>query len=276
VRAAWPDSRLGTPDTGRQEIAFAKIAVPQDHARATNAVEHVTESAPPFRPPQMEAPDPAKPCRGTGPRAVFLAYEAVPDELAGLRYFVSDWGSKKHCFSGRVATNSAELAKSDYDVAIIDVSPDMSVPQNSIDDIANAMRRGKPVAVFVQPANFRTQSDAPDRIAALRRIFPGLTMTRTCANSQFANVTGGPFDLTDRSFHYESFVHGVYDVGVSGRSTRWALDLCKTRKPTVVRTARGIVAGFYLAYEVSLADNNAPAITAKRLVVNVIHELARQ
>ncbi|MDQ6823398.1 MAG: glycoside hydrolase, partial [Candidatus Eremiobacteraeota bacterium] len=30
VRAAWPDSRLGTPDTGRQEIAFAKIAVPQD------------------------------------------------------------------------------------------------------------------------------------------------------------------------------------------------------------------------------------------------------
>lgn len=274
---AWPDSHLGTPDSGRQEISFANIDAGARSGEVPSMPSDRAETAPPLRSAQLAAPDPAKGCRRAKPaRAIFLAYESVADELEGLRYFVSDWGNAKKCFSGRVVTNSAELRTMDYDVAIVDVSRDMNVPERAVTDIAQVIQHAKPVALFMQPADFATQLDSPRRVAAMRQIFPGLTMNRTCANSQFTKATGGPFDLVERSFHYESFIHGVYNLSASGPTTPWAVDLCKTGKPTVIRTAQGLVAGFYLGYEVSLADNNAPAITAKRLVVNVIHELAPQ
>lgn len=276
--AAWPDSHLGTPDTGRQDIAFANIDVKSGGSEMASAAPSKSpERAPALRSPQLAGPNPAEACgKGKRVRAIFLAYEAVPNELEGLRYFVADWGKTKKCFDGRVVTNSSELQKFDYDVVIVDISRDSAVPERFVTDISQAVQRGKPVAIFMQPADLATGLDSPSRVTPLRRIFPGLTMKRTCANSQFTKATGGPFDLFERSFHYESFVHGVYDVSVADPSTSWAVDLCKTSKPTVIRTPRGIVAGFYLAYEVSLADNNAPAITAKRLVVNVIQELARK
>jgi|GEM_PF-5233639 len=274
--AAWPDSHLGTPDSGRQDIAFSSIDAAYAEGQALRLPGGM-ETAPPLRSTQMGTPNATQACVKAKPvRALFLAYESRPDELLGLRYFVSDWGNAKNCFSGRVVTDSAALRGSDYDVVVVDVSPDMMVPSTALTDIRNAMRRGKALAVFMQPADSATQRDVPRRIQELRALFPGLAMDRTCANSQFTKATGGPFDLFQRSFHYESFIHGVYDVSVAGRSFAWAVDLCKSRKPTVLRTPSGLIAGFYIAYEVSLADNNAPAVTAKRLVVNVINELGHR
>ncbi|MDQ6827092.1 MAG: glycoside hydrolase [Candidatus Eremiobacteraeota bacterium] len=275
---AWPDSRLGTPDTGRQDIAFAKIDATIPIAkRPVKRLGGFPEKAPPGTPAQFTPPDPAAAClTASPPRVLFLALEAVPDELQGLRYFVSDWGRNKKCFKGRVVTDSVGIRALNYDILVVDVSPHMTVSHGAVNDIASVVKSRRPVALFMGPASMVTGASAPQAVEAMRKVFPGLIMTRTCANSQLTKMTGGPFDLNEHSFHYESFVHGVYNLDLSARTAPWAHDLCKTGKPTVVRTDRGIIAGFYIAYEVSLADNNTPAITAKRLVVNVIHELAQQ
>ncbi len=124
---------------GRTGVAAACLIASAFLAACGTAAHEVPVTAP-------GRPDPAvKTCRanqpGGPPSVIFLAKEAAPDELAGLTYFVQDWGLRQGCFKGTVVTslNAGDLPANG--VLVVDISHDEQLDTEDVAAIAAVIAR---------------------------------------------------------------------------------------------------------------------------------------
>lgn len=275
--AVWPDSRLGTRDTGRQDVAAATLgSALRSGIRLTVPVQPESgQRSPALRPPDEALVQPYAGCsNGANPRVTFVAFESTSEDVAGLRYFINDWGARHGCFRGRLVLTPQALLRRRADVVVVDIGYGAAVSPVFQSALRRLSRHGIPLAIFAQPALFGSKNNDARAVTSLQAIVPGVRFERTCANSQIGTELTKPFALTRRSFHDESFAPGVFDVEAPHELGALATDLCTTKKPTMIRTPQGVIAGFSLGYEVSLADDNKPAITAKQIAIDTLNLLA--
>ncbi len=231
----------------------------------------------------------AETCRSAqpAPRVLLLAMEARQYLVTGVRYFMRDWGQRLGCFSGRVVTPDRGLGAvrdADYDVLVVDVSHDVVVTPEVAAAVEAAAARGVPIALFAQPGLVSDHAPYPAAVAALETVFPGMRFTRPtfpnarqlCNGMTLSAALDGPFEVGGTNFFYESPFHGVFTVALDPAATALATSLaCSKGAPTILRHGDRVVAGFFLGYEVSLADNNRQAVKTKEIFVNIVHALAR-
>ena len=230
--------------------------------------------------PAATRSDPAQGCRTSGGapiKVLFLAKEAVPDELEGLRYFVDDWGRRQGCFNGTVVTSvkSSELARAA--VAVVDISHDEQLSAGDAQALNSFVASGKRIAVFGWPLKLGDRSVIADPLAGVEGSLGGVqfNVARGCGDWQYAQAPTTPFDL-GQSYRYENFGSAIFTVKADARQRSWANSLfCPSDPgPVMIEMPGGIVAGFSFGYSVSLADDNIRATGMKRLVIDTIHALA--
>ncbi len=227
-------------------------------------------------------PDPAaKTCHANQPSGppsvIFLAKEAVPDELAGLTYFVQDWGLRQGCFKGKVLTslNAGDLPANG--VLVVDISHDEQLDTEDAAAITAVIAAGKRVAIFGWPLRLSDRSVIAAPLAGSETSFGEVTFTLAsgCGDWQYTDAPKTPFELMGASYRYENFGGAIFTVRARGPQRVWAKTLFCPNDPGLVmlEVPAGIVAGFSIAYSVSLADNNIRATGMKELLVDVIHGL---
>ncbi len=96
-----------------------------------------------------------------------------------------------------------------------------------------------------------------------------------CGDWQYSEAPKAPFALGGTSYRYENFGSSIFTVEAHGPQRAWATALFCPAHPgsVMVEVPSGIIAGFSLAYTISLADNNVRAVAMKRLLVDVMNEL---
>lgn len=210
-------------------------------------------------------------------KVLFVAKEAVPDELDGLRYFVQDWGKRQGCFDGTVVTAARPQDLTRVEVAVVDISHDTQLTPDDAQALQAFIATGKRVAVFGWPLRLSDRSVIPAPLSGLENGLGGVrfTVARGCGDWQYAQGPTTPFNLGN-SYRYENFGSAIFTVKADARQRHWANSLfCPSDLGAViVEIPAGIVAGFSVGYSVSLADNNIRATGMKRLVVDIIHALA--
>lgn len=216
-------------------------------------------------------------CELPAPAVAFLAKESVAEEVDGLNVFVADWGARGHCFDGVVLTTLAGADLSRYRVLIVDVSPGSHIDAADRTAIDAFRASGRRVALFAWPLALPERTVIPRVFGGVESGFGGaeLRLLSGCGDWQFGDGPKRPFDLENASYRYENFGDALFAVKVEGPQRVWANSLfCKDVAPVMIEVPAGIVAGFYLGYTISLADNNVRSIGLKRALVDVIHALA--
>lgn len=231
--------------------------------------------------PPSPPPPAASVCRAAGAtpvRVAFVAKEAVADELDGLRYFVQDWGARQKCFTGTVLTGLDKADLSSYQVLIVDVSHDRSLSSGDAAALTAFVASGRRVGVFAWPLRLGDGSVLELPLGAAGSAFSTVRykVARGCGDWQYTSVPATPFSLSRRSYRYENFGSAIFTVTAGAPARVWASTLfCPTDPGDVmVETPAGTVAGFSIAYSVSLADNNVRATAMKQLVVDTIDALS--
>jgi hypothetical protein len=238
-----------------------------------------TASELPVNPPPL--PHPAQACRTRAVKppikVLFLAREAMPDELQGLQYFVRDWGKGQSCFDGRVVTSLFGVNLKPYQVLVVDVSHDERMTTDDAAVVAGFIASGKRAALFAYPMRLHDRTVIDDPFSGLSSsLGAGLTVASGCGDWRYQDMPVQPFTLAGSSYRYENFGGAIFTVHAGGRQRPWANALfCPNdSSPVILELPQGIIAGFSLAYTVSLADDNVRAVQMKELVVDAIHELA--
>lgn len=209
---------------------------------------------------------------------MFLAREAVPEELEGFDYFVRDWGSRQKCFKGTLLTslNGTDLAR--YRVLVVDISHDQQLKPDDVAAIESFASAGKRIAVFAYPMRLadRTLISAP--LGGLEGRLGGaqLALASGCGDWQFSDALKTPFALGGLSYRYENFGSAIFTVRASGpqRPLANAIFCPQDPGPVLLEVPGGVVAGFSLAYTLSLADDNVRSVGMKKMLVDVIELLA--
>mgnify|MGYP001260957094 CR=1 FL=1 len=210
-------------------------------------------------------------------KVLFVAKEAVLDELDGVRYFVQDWGKRQGCFDGTVVTTArtADLAR--VAVAVVDISHDAQLSADDAQALQAFIDSGKRVAVFGWPLRLSDRSVIPAPLSGLENSLGGVrfTVARACGDWEYAQAPTTPFNL-GHSYRYENFGSAIFTVNADAPQRHWANSLFCPTDPgaTMIELTAGVVAGFSFGYSVSLADNNIRATGMKRLVVDTIRALA--
>ena len=220
-------------------------------------------------------------CRAKGlapVKALFVAKEAVPDELEGVRYFVDDWGKRQGCFDGRVVVSARSSDLAQVAVAVVDISHDEQLSPDDAQALEAFISSGKRVAVFGWPLRLRDRSVIPAPLSGLEHSLGGVQFkaARGCGDWQYAEAPATPFDL-GHSYRYENFGSVIFTLEADTSQRPWANSLfCPSHPgPVMIAVPAGAVAGFSFGYSVSLADNNIRATGMKRLVVDTINALAK-
>jgi hypothetical protein len=208
---------------------------------------------------------------------LFLAREAVADELQGLEYFVRDWGKRQSCFDGRVVTSLSGVDLKPYQVLVLDISHDERLTTQDASRVSAFIASGKRAAIFAYPMRLEDRSLIDDPLGGLvGSLGLGLSMASGCGDWHYQEMPVQPFNLSGSSYRYENFGGTIFTVHATGRQRTWAKALfCPHDTSSVIlELPQGIVAGFSIAYSVSLADDNVRAVQMKELVVDAVHELA--
>jgi len=220
-------------------------------------------------------------CRAAGysaPAVLVLAKEAVPEELDGLNYFASDWGLRQGCFRATVVTAASGLDPNRFTGLIIDVGHDASLVPADVGLARSFVGAGKRLAVFGWPLRLAGLTVDPEALAALAPLLGDFKLRQAagCGDWQYTDAPRSPFDLIQTSYRYENFGSTIFTVEARGPQRPWANALFCAAHPgsVIVELAAGLVAGFSLAYTISLADNNVRAVAMKRLFVDVVKALA--
>ena len=220
-------------------------------------------------------------CRTAGyiaPAVLLLAKEAVPEELDGLNYFAADWGRRQGCFRATVVTDGAAIDTRRFAAMVIDVSHDARVTAADVNLARAFVDAGKRVALFAWPLRLADLSVDLDALAGLNEALGDFTYRQAagCGDWQYTGLPRVPFDLAGTSYRYENFGSTVFTITLVGPGRPWATTLFCPAHPgaAMVEVPAGLVAGFSLAYTISLADNNVRAVAMKRLFVDVVNELA--
>lgn len=216
--------------------------------------------------------------RYRAPTVLVLAKESVPEELDGLNYFANDWGLRQGCFRATVVTAGSGLDPHRFKGMIIDVSHDASLSAADVALARSFVSAGERLAVFGWPlrlSDLTVDTDALAGIAGLLGDF-ALRPASGCGDWQYTDAPRSPFDLGKTSYRYENFGSTIFTVEARGPQRPWANVLFCAAHPgaVMIEVPAGIVAGFSLAYSISLADNNVRAVAMKRLFVDVVNELA--
>ena len=226
------------------------------------------------------APPAAGVCRASThhpPAVLFLAKEAVPEELEGLTYFAEDWGRRQGCFKGTVVSAAGTDTRG-YEALVVDVSHDASLSPGDVATIRSFVQAGKRVALFSWPIRLKDDSVLAESLGQAPSLFGDALLIRAkgCGDWEFSKTAATPFGLEGTSYRYENFAASIFTVKVSGPQRAWAKTLFCPSDPgaVIVEVPNGIVAGFSIGYTVSLADNNVRSVTMKRLLVDVIAALA--
>jgi hypothetical protein len=229
-------------------------------------------------PPPVSHPATACRTRALEPpiKVLFLAREAVADELQGLEYFVRDWGKGQSCFDGRVVTSLSGTDLKPYQVLVVDISHDQRMTTQDATALAGFLAAGKRAAIFAYPMRLKDRSVIDDQLGGLPSSFGvGLSMASGCGDWHYQEMPVQPFNLSGSSYRYENFGGAIFTVHATGPQRTWANTLfCPNDpSPVILELRQLIVAGFSIAYSVSLADDNVRAVQMKELVVDVVHEL---
>lgn len=232
--------------------------------------------------PAPRVPDPTEPCRSAAIRpvnVVILAKEAVPEELAGLDYFVQSWGSRGRCFKGVVVTALGGAEPSQFNAVLVDISHDQVLSPADATALTAFRRAGRRIGLFGWPLRLDDRSVIADPLDGARAIFsdPEFHIARGCGDWQFRDSLNSPFPLGGGSYRYENFGGAIFTVASAGpqRSLATTLFCGQDPGPVMIETGSGIVAGFSLAYSISLADNNIRAVNIKQMVVDVLQLLVQ-
>ncbi|GAC1617269.1 MAG: hypothetical protein NVS9B1_26680 [Candidatus Dormibacteraceae bacterium] len=225
-------------------------------------------------------PDPTEPCRTATLKpvnAIFLAKEAVPDELAGLDYFVQTWGMRSKCFRGVVVTTLGGADPAQFDAVVVDVSHDQALTAADATALDGFRKAGKRIAIFGWPLRLDDLSTIADPLSGARQLLGNADfhLARGCGDWQFSEPLKFPFQVGGGSYRYENFGGAIFTVTAAGSQRALATTLfCPQDTGSVmVETKSGIVAGFSIAYSVSLADNNIRAVNLKQMLVDVLQLL---
>ena len=225
---------------------------------------------------------PADECRAAGPpiSVLFLSKQAVKDDADGLTYFVQDWGGHRGCFKGTVVTDLKGVNLAPFRVMIVDVSHDQRLSETDAQGMQQFVAAGKRVGLFAWPLQLADRTLLPDALGGARPILQNATfqIARGCGDWQFTEQAATePFRLRGASYRYENFGSAIFTIHVTDPQRVWANTLfCpQDSGPMVVEVKAGIVAGFSVAYSISLSDNNVRATGMKEMLVDVIHSLAQ-
>jgi len=226
------------------------------------------------------APDPTEPCRMAALKpvnAIFLAKEAVPDELAGLDYFVQSWGARSKCFRGVVVTSLGGADPAQFDAVVVDLSHDQALTAADATALDGFRRAGKRIAVFGWPLRLDDLTAIADPLGGARQSLgdADFQIARGCGDWQFSEPLKFPFPVGGGSYRYENFGGAIFTITATGsqRSLATTLFCPQDTGSVMVETKSGVVAGFSLAYSISLADNNIRAVNLKQMVVDVLQLL---
>lgn len=226
-------------------------------------------------------PHPGQACHAAGaptpPNVVFLAKEESPEELDGLDYFVQDWGARQGCLKGLVLTSLHSVDPSRYTVLVVDVSHDQQLSAEDRDGIQAFIAKGRRVAVFAWPVKLSDGSVIGSALGGVPALLGAgqLKAARTCGDWQYGDQLQRPFELQKTSYRYENFADAIFTVnGGGGRSLATTLFCPADPGPVMVETPAGTLAGFYLAYSLSLADNNVRSVGMKRMLVDLVQKLS--
>ena len=209
---------------------------------------------------------------------VVLAKEVAPEELDGLNYFATDWGLRQGCFRATIVTTGSRIDPSQYRGLIIDVSHDASLTEADVALARSFVSAGRRLAVFGWPLRLSDLTVDPVAISGLTELPGDFTLNQAsgCGDWQYTDIPKAPFDLSRTSYRYENFGSTIFTVTAGGPQRTWATALFCAAHPgnVIVEVPAGIIAGFSIAYTISLADNNVRAVAMKRLFVDVVNELA--
>ncbi|GAC1701932.1 MAG: hypothetical protein NVS9B6_17460 [Candidatus Limnocylindrales bacterium] len=213
------------------------------------------------------------------PSVVFFAKETAPEEVDGMNQFAADWGARQHCFDGVVLTTLAGADLSRYRVLVIDVAPGQRIDPAERAAIDAFRATGRRVAIFAWPLALPERTQIVNTLGGVEAE-PGFGSVRVrailgCGDWQLTEAPRQPFPMQSSSYRYENFGDALFAVAADGPQRLWASTLfCPDLAPVMVEVPAGLVAGFYLGYTISLADNNIRSLGLKRLLVDVIHTLA--
>lgn len=230
----------------------------------------------------ITAPEPgsAGTCQARGyhaPAVLFLAKETVPEELDGLTFFAENWGRRQGCFRGTVVSAAIGDIRG-YDDLVVDVAHDATLGAKDVALVHAFLAAGRRVAVFAWPIRLSEDTVADAALAGVPALFGDVLLTRVrgCGDWLYTAAPGSPFQLGGTSYRYENFGASIFTVATQAPHRIWASTLfCPADTGAVmVEVPQGIVAGFSIAYTISLADNNVRSVAMKRLLVDVINELA--
>lgn len=226
-------------------------------------------------------PHPGQACHAPGaPKPVsvlFLAKEAAPEELDGLNYFVLDWGAGQGCLNGLVLTSLRNVDPTRYTVLVVDVSHDQYLTADDLAGIRAFAGQGKRVAVFAWPVKLADGSVNADALGSLPELLGTgpLKGVRGCGDWQYGDQLRTPFEMQNTSYRYENFASTIFTVSSgTGQLLAKTLFCPADTGPVMVETAAGTLAGFYVAYSLSLADNNVRSVGMKRMVIDLVQRLA--
>lgn len=232
--------------------------------------------------PAPRMPDPTEPCRSSALKpvnALFVAKEAVPEELAGLDYFVQSWGLRGRCFKGVVVTALGGADASQFNAVVVDLSHDQVLAPADTTALAAFRKAGRRIGLFGWPLRLDDKSVIADPLGGAGALFsdPGFHVARGCGDWQFRDSLSSPFPVGGGSYRYENFGSAIFTVTAAGPQRPLATTLFCSQDPgpVMVETGSGIVAGFSLAYSLSLADNNIRAVNMKQMVVDVLQLLVQ-
>ena len=219
-------------------------------------------------------------CRAAGyrpPTVLVLAKEAIPEELDGLNYFANDWGLRQGCFHATVVTGGGSLDPKRFGTLIVDVSHDSVLAPEDIALADSFLAAGKRLAVFSWPlrlSDLTVNSDALGDLSGRLGSF-SLRQASGCGDWQYSEGPKSPYNLAQTSYRYENFGASIFTVRATGPQRPWASALFCPAHPgsVMIEVPAGLVAGFSMAYTISLADNNVRAVAMKRLFVDVANEL---
>lgn len=231
------------------------------------------------RPPAP--PDQAAGCRVAGqpPATVlFLVADPVPEEKLGFEWFVRDWGGRARCFDGVMLTSLSNVDLGRYAAIVADVSHDSQLADDDARALTAYVSRGGRAGLFGYPMRLsdRTPITLPFAGAQASLGNARWTMASGCGDWQFGARLSMPFNLDQASYRYENFGGAIFSVSADPPATPLAtIIFCDhAGQAAMLESPGGVVAGFSLAYSLSLADDNVRAVGMKRMLIDVIHVLA--
>lgn len=231
------------------------------------------------RPPAP--PDQAAGCREAGRAPIpvlFLVADPVPEEKLGFEWFVRDWGARAGCFAGVMLTSLANADLTRFRTVVVDVSHDSQLPADDARVISRFVAKGGRVALFGYPMRLADRSQMAEPFGGAESALNNARwqLASGCGDWQFGKRLSSPFDMNQASYRYENFGGAIFSVATDPPSEPVAgiLFCNRSGQPAMLEVRGGVVAGFSLAYSLSLADDNVRAVGMKRMLVDVIHVLA--